>query len=83
MNGDLNRHNYPPAPVGLMGAGQLPMNFMPGDMMIESQDVDMSILGLDMNTWFDPYSTPEMMQQFYGNNHQPPSDANGTPGAGQ
>ncbi|KAF7193172.1 putative transcriptional regulatory protein [Pseudocercospora fuligena] len=54
MNGGIDRHGYPPEPVGLMGAGQLPMNFMPGDMMIESQDVDMSILGLDMNTWFDP-----------------------------
>ncbi|KXT18502.1 hypothetical protein AC579_2285 [Pseudocercospora musae] len=83
MNGGLDRHGYAPEPVGLMGAGQLPMNFMPGDMMIESQDVDTSLLGLDMNTWFDPYSTPEMMQQFYGNNHQPSGGANGTPGTGQ
>jgi hypothetical protein len=27
-----------------------------GDMMIESQDVDMSLLGLDMGLqWFDPF----------------------------
>jgi hypothetical protein len=37
-----------------------------GDMMIESQDVDMSMLGLDMMPWFDaPYgSGSEMMGLF-------------------
>lgn len=37
-----------------------------GDMMIESQDVDMSMLGLDMMPWFDaPYgSGPDMMGLF-------------------
>lgn len=32
-----------------------------GDMMIESQDVDMSMLGLDMMPWFDNFSGGEMM----------------------
>jgi hypothetical protein len=37
-----------------------------GDMMIESQDVDMSMLGLDMMPWFDaPYgSGPDIMGLF-------------------
>lgn len=40
-----------------------PLDFSPnpnglqpfGDMMIESQDVDMSMLGLDMMPWFDSF----------------------------
>ena len=42
-----------------------PADFSPsqpfGDMMIESQDVDMSMLGLDMMPWFDNFSDGEMM----------------------
>ncbi|KAK4630937.1 hypothetical protein CLAFUR4_03134 [Fulvia fulva] len=44
--------------------GNFAMNFLPGDMMIESQDVDMSMLGLDMMPWFDSYPTPQMMGMF-------------------
>lgn len=32
-----------------------------GGMMIESQDVDMSMLGLDMMPWFDTYPTHDLM----------------------
>ena len=32
-----------------------------GDMMIESQDVDMSMLGLDMMPWFDNFSGGEIL----------------------
>jgi hypothetical protein len=47
-----------------------------GDMMIESQDVDMSMLGLDMMPWFDaPYgSGPDLMGLFDTNLS---SDTNG------
>ncbi|KAI7686730.1 hypothetical protein KC353_g20498, partial [Hortaea werneckii] len=31
-----------------------------GDMMIQSQDVDMSMLGLDMMPWFDSYPTHDL-----------------------
>ena len=31
-----------------------------GDMMIESQDVEMSMLGLDTMPWFDSYSTNQL-----------------------
>lgn len=45
--------------------GGLPTDFAPGNMMIESQDVDMSLLGLDMMPWFEtPYSTHDMMSMF-------------------
>lgn len=48
----------PSAFPGAHGGGQLPMSF-DGDMMIETQDVDMSMLGLDMMPdvmpWFDSY----------------------------
>lgn len=87
MHSTLNSHvaqRYTQEPVGVLGAGQLPMNFMPGDMMIETQDVDMSMLGLDMTSWFDPYTTSDIMQQFYDtSNHHVTGGANGPPGAGQ
>lgn len=58
-----NGNMVPPfiSPSGFLGGqnGQLPMSFLDGDMMIESQDVDMSMLGLDMMPdmmpWFDSY----------------------------
>jgi hypothetical protein len=61
------QHNnaYPmPAPHADMGSYPDMQPF--GDMMIESQDVDMSMLGLDMMPWFDaPYgSGSEMMGLF-------------------
>lgn len=40
----------------------LDMNF--SDMMIESQDVDMSMLGLDMMPWFNSYPTHEFGGMF-------------------
>jgi len=43
--------------------GQVEMqNF--GDMLIESQDVDMSMLGLDMMPWFDSYPTHDVIGMF-------------------
>lgn len=50
----------------LMDYNNLPPTTMPdfGDMMIESQDVDMSMLGLGMMPWFDSYPAPEMMSMF-------------------
>ena len=41
--------------------GQNGMQPLFGDMMIESQDVDMSMLGLDMMPWFDNFSGGDMM----------------------
>lgn len=50
--------------------GGLPMGFMPGNMMIESQDVDMSMLELDMMPWFDSYpTTHDMMHLFDPHSH--------------
>lgn len=40
-----------------------------GDMMIESQDVDMSMLGLDMMPWFDSYPTHDMLNMFDPGGH--------------
>ncbi|SMR47356.1 unnamed protein product [Zymoseptoria tritici ST99CH_3D1] len=47
-------------------SGGVSMNFLPGDMMIESQDVDMSMLGLDMMPWFDSFPTHDMMSNEFG-----------------
>ena len=38
-----------------------------GDMMIESQDVDMSMLGLDMMPWFDSYLPQHDLTGFFDN----------------
>ena len=57
------------------------MNFLPGDMMIESQDVDMSMLGLDMMPWFDSYPTHDMMGLF-DPNATGGADGSGAAGAG-
>lgn len=68
---DMNGNMYP-SPSAFMGAqagGNLPMNFLPNDMMIESQDVDMSMLGLDMMPWFDSYPTHDMMGFFDASGH--------------
>lgn len=43
---------------------QLSLNFLDGDMMIESQDVDMSMLGLDMMPWFDSYPTHDLISSY-------------------
>ncbi|EME47367.1 hypothetical protein DOTSEDRAFT_69339 [Dothistroma septosporum NZE10] len=65
MRGMANLPSYTTPGAFQMGpAGILPMNFLPGDMMIESQDVDMSMLGLDMMPWFDSCPIPEMMDLF-------------------
>lgn len=52
-----------------------------GDMMIESQDVDMSMLGLDMMPWFEP--TQEYLGFFDPSNQPSPADLDGaTTGGG-
>lgn len=48
-----------------------------GDMMIESQDIDMNMLGLDMMPWFD--AAHEYSEFFDSGNHQSPL----TPGTGR
>nr|POF23950.1 putative transcriptional regulatory protein [Quercus suber] len=53
-------------PIYAAGANQYTGFMAPGthgysDMMIESQDVDMNMLGLGMMPWFDSYPTHEMM----------------------
>ncbi|KAK4505751.1 hypothetical protein PRZ48_003716 [Zasmidium cellare] len=78
MNGNMNQP-YVPFPDGQ--TGNFPMNFLPGDMMIESQDVDMSMLGLDMMPWFDSYPTHDMMGM-YDPNATGGADNSGVGGAG-
>jgi hypothetical protein len=52
------------------GYGNLAMPF--GDMTIESQDVDMNSLELDMMPWFDSYPTHDMGGLFQpGLGHHP------------
>lgn len=51
-----------------------------GDMMIESQDVDMSMLGLDMMPWFDSYLPPQDLTGFFDPNQHGGHD--GSHGAG-
>lgn len=59
--------------------GQLPMNFLDGDMMIESQDVDMSMLGLDMMPWFDSYPTHDLIGSYpYDPTHHVSGGAEGS-----
>lgn len=57
---------YPPPTTQQPDLGPFPDMQPFGDMTIESQDVDMSMLGLDMMPWFDaPYgSGPDMMGLF-------------------
>ena len=50
------------------------MQHFSGDMMIESQEMDMSMLGLDMMPWFDSYPSNELGMIFG------PTDT--TPGSG-
>lgn len=50
-----------------------------GDMMIESQDVDMSMLGLDMMPWFDNFSGENML---FGGDARQVGDGSGPPGEG-
>lgn len=63
---NLQQNNAYPLPAQNTDMGQYPDMQPFGDMMIESQDVDMSMLGLDMMPWFDaPYgSGPDMMGLF-------------------
>jgi hypothetical protein len=67
--------------------GQVPMDFLTGDMMIESQDVDMSMLGLDMMPWFDLFPTHGMMGGDYafdqGDSNTGGADGPGADGPGQ
>jgi hypothetical protein len=63
------------------------MDFLTGDMMIESQDVDMSMLGLDMMPWFDLFPTHGMMGGGYafdqGDSNTGGADGPGADGPGQ
>lgn len=60
-------------------SGNLPMNFLDGDMMIESQDVDMSMLGLDMMPWFDSYPTHDLISSYpYDPTHHTSGGAEGS-----
>jgi hypothetical protein len=72
---NAQQSNAYPAPTQQAAMGQYSDMQPFGDMMIESQDVDMSMLGLDMMPWFDaPYgSGPDMMGLFDTNVN---SDAN-------
>ncbi|CAK3805288.1 related to C6 transcription factor [Lecanosticta acicola] len=73
MNGNVGQSFASPAFFDGPGGG-LPMSFASGDMMIEQQDVDMSMLGLEMMPWFvDSYPTQDMMGMF---------DPNGQTGGG-
>ena len=64
--GNAQQNNAYPIPTQNAAMGQYSDMQPFGDMMIESQDVDMSMLGLDMMPWFDaPYgSGPDMMGLF-------------------
>ena len=63
---NVQQNNAYPAPSQQATIGQYSDMQPFGDMTIESQDVDMSMLGLDMMPWFDaPYgSGPDMMGLF-------------------
>lgn len=62
----LQQNNSYPLPAQNSDMGPYPEMQPFGDMMIEAQDVDMSMLGLDMMPWFDaPYgSSSDMMGLF-------------------
>lgn len=77
INGTMQQQYSSPA--NFMN-GQLPMNFLSSDMMIESQDVDMSMLGLDMMPWFDTYTTHDMMPSFFDPNTRANGGADGAAG---
>ncbi|PPJ52843.1 hypothetical protein CBER1_11724 [Cercospora berteroae] len=51
-------------PFMMPGTYDFSMNFMPGNMMIETQDVDMNMLGLEAMPWFDAYPPPDMLHLF-------------------
>lgn len=79
---------YSSGPITLMDYNNLPPTTMPdfGDMMIESQDVDMSMLGLGMMPWFESYPTPDMLSMFDTSGQETSSgaqqDSNATGGQG-
>lgn len=62
----IQQNNAYPPPNHQPDLGPYPDMQPFGDMTIESQDVDMSMLGLDMMPWFDaPYASgPDMMGMF-------------------
>ena len=63
-HGAVQRNNAYPASLQQPDLGQYPDMQTFGDMTIESQDVDMSMLGLDMMPWFDAPYGPDMMGLF-------------------
>lgn len=54
-NSTINGNSMMMHPPYTGGYGLNDFSFMPGNMMIESQDVDMNMLGLDAMPWFDAY----------------------------
>ncbi|KAI5367650.1 hypothetical protein Slin14017_G026860 [Septoria linicola] len=64
---------------GSFAPNDFTMTFMPGNMMIESQDVDMNMLGLDAMPWFDSYPPPDMNHLF---DHSQATGGAGNPSAG-
>lgn len=63
-HGPGQRNNAYPTPLQPPDMGPYPDMQPFGDMTIESQDVDMSMLGLDMMPWFDAPYGPDMMGLF-------------------
>ena len=77
--GELNFPYHTSNMYFMSPAGEMQPNFPAGDMMIESQEVDASMLGLDMMSWFDSYPTHEVMAFFdHGedNSTRPPESPN-------
>ena len=57
-------------------------NTLFGDMMIESQDVDMSLLGLDMMPWFDSYQSHGFTELFGNVSQASPATISGAATSG-
>jgi hypothetical protein len=67
-NAHMDGAMHPPYSASVVH-GDIPMQFMPGNMMIESQEnVDMSMLGLEMMPWFE-YPSHNMMHLFDPSHH--------------
>lgn len=82
-NGMMGPSYLSPSTFANGQSGQLPMSFLDGDMMIESQDVDMSMLGLDMMPWFDSYPTHDLMGSYpYDPTHHASGGAGGPSNGG-
>ncbi|KAF2216643.1 hypothetical protein CERZMDRAFT_109476 [Cercospora zeae-maydis SCOH1-5] len=76
MNGQSTQ-----TPLMMSGTYDFSMNFLPGNMMIETQDVDMNMLGLEAMPWFDPH--PDMLHLFDPNQQAPGGSGNHAQGHGR